>query len=50
MDAKKGQKFVSFLNWALGDGQKLAEPLTYAPAPKALVTQVKQKIKEVKTQ
>jgi phosphate transport system substrate-binding protein len=50
MDAKKGQKFISFLNWALGDGQKLAEPLTYAPLPKALVGQVKQKIKEVKTQ
>jgi phosphate transport system substrate-binding protein len=50
MDAKKGQKFVSFLNWALGDGQKLAEPLTYAPLPKALALQVRQKIKEVKTQ
>jgi phosphate transport system substrate-binding protein len=50
MDAKKGQKFVGFLNWALSDGQKLAEPLTYAPLPKALALQVKQKIKEVKTQ
>jgi phosphate transport system substrate-binding protein len=50
MDAQKGKKFVNFLNWALGDGQKFAEPLTYAPLPKALVSQVKQKIKEVKTQ
>jgi len=50
MDAKKGPKFIGFLNWALNDGQKLAEPLTYAPLPKALALQVKQKIKEIKTQ
>lgn len=50
MDAKKEQKLVDFMNWALGDGQKLAEPLTYAPLPVALAILVKQKIKEVKAQ
>jgi len=49
MDAPKGKKFVSFLNWAVGDGQKLAESLMYAPLPKALASEVKQKIKEVQT-
>ena len=49
MDSTKGPKLVKFLNWALGDGQKNAEPLAYAPLPKSLVAKVKSKIKTIKT-
>jgi phosphate transport system substrate-binding protein len=47
MDAVKGKKFLEFLNWALVDGQKMAEGLTYAPLPKELVVQVKKKLKDI---
>jgi phosphate transport system substrate-binding protein len=50
MDKVKGTKLLGFLHWALTDGQKLAEGLTYAPLPPELVTQVKNKLKELKTQ
>jgi phosphate transport system substrate-binding protein len=49
MDSKKGPKFIEFLNWALTDGQKMAEPLTYAPLPKELVTKIKARLKDIKT-
>jgi phosphate transport system substrate-binding protein len=49
MPGAKGEAFVKFLNWALADGQKFAEPLTYASLPKSLVAQIKAKIREVKT-
>jgi len=37
-DAEKGQKLVGFLNWMLGDGQKQASDLHYAPLPPAVAT------------
>ena len=45
----KGVKFVKFLNWALADGQKFAEPLSYAPLPKELVSKVQNKGKTIVT-
>jgi phosphate transport system substrate-binding protein len=35
-DAQKRKAITEFLRWMLGDGQKLAEPLGYAPLPKSL--------------
>jgi phosphate transport system substrate-binding protein len=49
MPGAKGEELVKFLNWAMDSGQKLAEPLTYAPLPRALVAQVKTKIKGIST-
>jgi phosphate transport system substrate-binding protein len=48
MDPAKGKALQSFLLWALNDGQKLAEPLFYAPLPKSMVGKVEQKIKAMK--
>ena len=36
-DAGKGKIMVDFLHWMLSDGQKMVEPLDYAPLPKTLV-------------
>jgi phosphate transport system substrate-binding protein len=36
-DARKRKVLTEFLRWMLADGQKLAEPLGYAPLPKAVV-------------
>ena len=36
-DAQKRKILTDFLRWMLADGQKLAEPLGYAPLPKAVV-------------
>ncbi|MBI3554922.1 MAG: phosphate ABC transporter substrate-binding protein PstS [Deltaproteobacteria bacterium] len=44
MPKEKGADIVKFLKWAVQDGQKFAEPLSYAPLPKALVTKVSAKI------
>ena len=49
MPGEKGRSIVQFLNWALNQGQKMAEPLFYAPLPKELKTKVDAKIKEIKT-
>ena len=49
MPGAKGVEFSKFLNWAMDSGQKMAEPLTYAPLPKSMLTQVKAKIKEIDT-
>ncbi len=46
----KGQKFVQFLKWAMKDGQKLAEPLYYAPLPSGLAEKVSQKISTIQFQ
>jgi phosphate transport system substrate-binding protein len=50
MDKAKGTRLLGFLQWALTDGQKLAEGLTYAPLPPELVIEVKKKLKDLKTQ
>jgi phosphate transport system substrate-binding protein len=36
-DAQKRTTIVAFLRWMLSDGQKLAEPLGYAPLPKVVI-------------
>ena len=36
-DAQKRSVITAFLRWMLADGQRMAEPLGYAPLPKALV-------------
>ena len=40
MPKGKGAPIVKFLGWALGAGQKTAEPLDYAPLPAALAKKV----------
>lgn len=47
MDAKKGPKIVNVLKWSLTNGQKLAEPLHYAPLPKQLVSKIETRLKDV---
>ena len=36
-DAAKGKALGEFIQWAMTDGQKMAEPLFYAPLPEELV-------------
>lgn len=43
----KGQKLVSFLKWAVQDGQKTAETLFYAPLPQEIVKKIEKKIAEI---
>jgi phosphate transport system substrate-binding protein len=44
---EKSEKLLSFLSWALTRGQKDAEPLQYAPLPKAMIPKVQAKLKGV---
>ncbi|BDG04005.1 phosphate ABC transporter substrate-binding protein PstS [Anaeromyxobacter oryzae] len=46
-DAAKGAAVVNFLWWAVHDGQRFAEPLEYAPLPKAVVAKVEAKLKSL---
>jgi phosphate transport system substrate-binding protein len=41
---------VAFMKWALADGQKMAEPLGYAPLPPAVVALELEALKRIKTQ
>lgn len=50
MPGIKGQTLVRFLNWAITDGQNLAESLNYAPLPKPMIAKVKARIGQIKTQ
>ncbi len=43
----KGAKIVKFLHWAIKEGQASAEPLFYAPLPKAMLSKVEAKINEI---
>ncbi|MBS1962522.1 MAG: phosphate ABC transporter substrate-binding protein PstS [Bdellovibrionales bacterium] len=43
----KSAKLKAFLGWALGDGQKLAESLFYAPLPAELAARARAQIKEI---
>jgi len=45
--ADRGEALVSFLWWALHDGQKLAAPLDYVPLPAAVVTQVEAAVRRI---
>jgi phosphate transport system substrate-binding protein len=47
---EKGTKLVHFLKWAMGDGQKYAAPLHYAPLPKELVKKVEAAIAKLKVE
>jgi len=46
-DAAKGKALVSFLKWALHDGQKMNAPLLYAPIPKAVVEKLDATLKQI---
>ncbi|MGK5089464.1 phosphate ABC transporter substrate-binding protein PstS [Bdellovibrionota bacterium FG-2] len=45
----KGAKLVKFLHWAIKEGQAGAEPLSYAPLPKAMLAKVEARINEIQT-
>ncbi|MBI4211162.1 MAG: phosphate ABC transporter substrate-binding protein PstS [Deltaproteobacteria bacterium] len=47
VDPVKGKALVDFLKWAIHDGQKMAEPLYYAPLPGSVVSKVDQTIGQV---
>jgi len=43
----KGKALVSFLKWALEDGQKMNAPLLYAPIPREVAKQVDEALKGI---
>jgi phosphate transport system substrate-binding protein len=47
-DAKRGQKLVEFLNWAMTKGEPMASSLDYAPLPAELQTRVLERVKTIK--
>ena len=47
-DAAKGKALVSFLKWAMHDGQKMNAPLLYAPIPKPVVEKVDATLKQIR--
>ncbi len=47
-DPAKGKKLVEFLNWALTQGEGMAESLDYAPLPQALGERVLERVKSIK--
>ncbi len=46
-DARKRTTIVAFLQWMLIDGQKMTEPLGYAPLPKAVVNRELKAISQI---
>ena len=46
-DAAKGKILADFLNWMVGEGQKMTAELAYAPLPESVATKVKAEIKQV---
>ena len=46
-DAKKKQVIKNFLTWMLNDGQKAAEPLSYARLPKEVVARELKQISQI---
>lgn len=48
MPAEKAETLKRFLQWALGAGQKYAEPLDYAPLPPALAARVLKSVAQIK--
>lgn len=46
-DSAKAASIVSFLKWALKDGQKMAAELLYAPLPSSLVKKVQKKVETI---
>ena len=47
-DAAKRKALVDFLGWMLSEGQKYAQPLSYAPLPKEVAGKVKATIAQVR--
>jgi len=47
-DAAKGKKLIEFLNWAMKDGEKMAQSLDYAPLPENVQERVLKRIAEIK--
>lgn len=47
-DAAKGKALVSFLKWAMHDGQKMNAPLLYAPIPKPVVEKVDNTLMQIR--
>ena len=47
-DAAKGKIIADFLNWMVGDGQKMTAELSYAPLPATVAAKVKDEIKQVR--
>jgi phosphate transport system substrate-binding protein len=47
-DAAKRKALIEFLNWMVGDGQKTASQLNYAPLPNEVAQRVKQTITTLK--
>lgn len=47
-DRTKGKALADFLWWAIHDGQKLSEPLYYAPLPAPVVQKVEAKLKTLR--
>ena len=43
----KGKALVSFLWWAIHDGEKMTKDLLYAPLPMEVTTKAEQKIKAI---
>lgn len=46
-DEAKGKALVSFLKWAIRDGQRMNAPLLYAPIPKLLAEKVDQTLRQI---
>lgn len=46
-DAAKGKIIKDFLTWMLDEGEKMTEPLAYAPLPESVATKVRETIKQV---
>lgn len=46
-DHDKGKALVSFLKWAMHDGQKMHKALFYAPLPKEVVAKVEKTLKQI---
>ena len=46
-DANKGKILNDFLNWMVGDGQKMTTQLSYAPLPQSVADKVKVTVKQV---
>ncbi len=47
-DPVKGKKVVEFINWAMTDGEKMAQALDYAPLPEAVQQRVLERVKTIK--
>jgi phosphate transport system substrate-binding protein len=48
-DPAKGRALVTFLWWAIHDGQAYAPELRYAPLPAAVVTRVEVQLRDITT-